>query len=167
MVWNILHCWQGSTFYRRSWLQINGVTIQWHAIRFIRIVMTQCTVQKVTTAKGYVKPERLPSTTSAVKFHCRRTYLQVMQWMSKKWRLEFNWMGVGMCKGVNWSHSWWTWIPYLINCWKWSTAIALQDVFTRKCSCRRNGLECTTACGHFSENMAHEPVIEDEERWVE
>ena len=34
---------------------------------------------------------------------------------------------------------------------------------TQKCSCRRNGLECTTTCGHFCENMAHEPVIEDVE----
>ena len=121
---------QGSTFYRRSWLQINGVTIQWHAIRFIGIVMTQCTVKKVATTKGYVKPERLPPTTSAVKFHCRRTCLQVMQWMSKSDALnstEWGW-DVQFAKGANWSRSWWTLIPHLINCWKWSTVIALQDV---------------------------------------
>ena len=44
--------------------------------------MTQCTVKKVATAKSFVKTERLPPTTSAAKLHCR-TYLQVMQWMSK------------------------------------------------------------------------------------
>ena len=37
--------------------------------------LRQCTVTKVATAKRYVKPERLPPSTSAAKFHCRRTYL--------------------------------------------------------------------------------------------
>ena len=56
--------------------------------------MTQCTVKTVATAKGYVKHETLPPTTSAAKFHCRRTYLQVMQWMSKSNALnstEWDW----------------------------------------------------------------------------
>ena len=33
---------------------------------------------KVVTAKSFVKPERLPPTTSSAKFHALRTYLQVM-----------------------------------------------------------------------------------------
>ena len=37
--------------------------------------------KKVATASTFVKPERLPPTTSATKFHARRTYLQVMEWM--------------------------------------------------------------------------------------
>ena len=56
--------------------------------------MTQSTVKTVATAKGYIKPEKLPPTTSAAKFHCRRTYLQVMQWMSKSDALnstEWDW----------------------------------------------------------------------------
>ena len=39
--------------------------------------------KKLTTAKTFVKPERLPPTTSATNLHSRRTYLQVMQWIGK------------------------------------------------------------------------------------
>lgn len=39
--------------------------------------------KKVATAKTFVKPERLPPTTSATNLHSRRTYLQVMQWIGK------------------------------------------------------------------------------------
>ena len=59
----------------------------------------QCTVKKSSHCKeANVKPEGLPPTTSAAKFHCRKTYLQVMQWMSKKW-YEFNCIGLGSVRG--------------------------------------------------------------------
>ena len=53
--------------------------------------------KKICTAKSFVKPERLPPTTSSAKLHSRRTYLQLMQWMFKSdgmkatdwgWRLQ-------------------------------------------------------------------------------
>src|SRR6218665_119506 len=37
--------------------------------------------RKVSTAKTFVKPERLPPTPSPTNLHSRRAYLQVMQWM--------------------------------------------------------------------------------------
>ena len=124
--------------------------------------MTQCTVKKVATAKSFVKPERLSPTTSTATFHCRRTYLQVMQWMSKS-------------DGMNSTE--WDWdvqggklVPLIMDLnpapdklLKMIHCNCSTGYVTRKCSCNRNGLECTTACGHFCENMAHEPVIEDEE----
>ena len=39
--------------------------------------------RKVSTAKTFVKPERLPPTPSATNLHARRAYLQVMQWLDK------------------------------------------------------------------------------------
>ena len=118
--------------------------------------MTQCTVKKVATAKGYVKPERLPPTTSAAKFHCRRTYLQVMQWMSKSDALNLTEWGWDVQRGKL--------VPLMMDLnpapdkvLKMIHCNCSTGCFTRKCSCRRNGLECTTAFGHFCENMAHEP----------
>jgi hypothetical protein len=37
--------------------------------------------KKVSAAKNFFAPERLPPTTSAMKHHALRCYLQVMQWM--------------------------------------------------------------------------------------
>ena len=39
--------------------------------------------KKVVTTKSFVKPERLPPTTSAAKFHSKRSYFQVRQWIGK------------------------------------------------------------------------------------
>ena len=37
--------------------------------------------RKAYSASTFVKPERLPPTPSATNFHCRRVYLQVMEWL--------------------------------------------------------------------------------------
>ena len=37
---------------------------------------------KVLKAKSFVKPELLPPTSSAVKFHNNRSYYQIMKWLS-------------------------------------------------------------------------------------
>jgi hypothetical protein len=37
--------------------------------------------KKVLHSSSFVTPERLPPTESATKFHCRRTYYQIMVWM--------------------------------------------------------------------------------------
>ena len=39
--------------------------------------------KKVSAAKSFITPERLPPTPSATKYHSLRSYLQVMQWMGK------------------------------------------------------------------------------------
>ena len=119
--------------------------------------------KKLTTAKCFVKPERLPPTT--VKFHCRRTYLQGMQWMSKSDGMmnstEWGWeVQPGMCKlaplmmDKN---------PALDKLLKMIHCNCSTRCVTKKCSCRSNGLECTTTCVHVWENMDNEGVIKDEE----
>ena len=37
-------------------------------------------LQKVTSAKSFVVPERLPTTESATRFHSYRSYYQIMVW---------------------------------------------------------------------------------------
>ena len=40
-------------------------------------------VKKISSAKSYVKPEKLPPTISAAKFHSKLVYYQIMLWMGK------------------------------------------------------------------------------------
>ena len=56
-------------------------------------------VKKVSSAKSFVTPERLPPTASSTKFHCLRAYYQIMVWTEQEgdmdvtnwgWKLEEN-----------------------------------------------------------------------------
>ena len=38
-------------------------------------------VKRFTTAKSFVHPERLQSTSFSIKFYCLRVYYQIMVWM--------------------------------------------------------------------------------------
>lgn len=99
---------------------------------------------KVATSAGYVPPEKLPPTSNAASFHSHRTYHQVQAW-----------------RGNNISAEVWG--------WKGSTAGLIPSRMTQQaapdrllkiircncsgkcdkktCTCRKNGLPCTTACG--------------------
>ena len=48
-------------------------------------------VDKIDIAKYFVKPEKLPPTESAAKYHSFRTYLQIMQWKGESNLLSVNW----------------------------------------------------------------------------
>ena len=34
---------------------------------------------------------------------------------------------------------------------------------TKKCSCRKSNMECTSACGHYRENMTQDPVFDEDD----
>ena len=56
-------------------------------------------VKKITTAKFFVHPERLPPTSSSIKFHRLRVYYQIMVWMSIDdgiEALELGWKNIGI-----------------------------------------------------------------------
>ena len=123
--------------------------------------------KKVATAKTFVNPERLPPTTSVTNFHSRRTYLQVMQWMCKADGMdptEWGWKVQGD-----------TLVPLMMDTSPAPDALlkmvrcgCTAGCSTLKCSCKKHGLECTTACGHCQyqgncDNMVQEPVSEDDE----
>lgn len=89
--------------------------------------------KKVTAANNFVTPERLPSTACAARFHALRSYQQIMVWMGRAedmypthWACENkdNCLTPSMT-GVNWS----------------------TGCSTLRCSCRKHGLYCSSACG--------------------
>ena len=122
--------------------------------------------KKVATAKTFVKSERLPPTPSATKHHSLRSYLQIMQWMHN---------------GDDMDPTEWGWdlqgdrlIPRMTD--KNPAPDRLLEIMrcncstgcsTFRCSCKKHGLDCTTACGHCQlgtcDNMTQEPVSDDDE----
>ena len=99
---------------------------------------------KVSSSTSYVQPRNLPPTSSAARYHSLRVYHQVQQW-----------------KGVDLNVEQWGWqitegqmIPiqtdrkpapdYLLEAIRCKCK---TDCSTRRCSCRRYGLECSPACG--------------------
>ena len=102
--------------------------------------------KKVTIAKAFVTPERLPPTSSATRFHSLRVYYQIMVWMD-------------MANDMNPTD--WGWkeesrqlIPVMTE--KNAAPDELLKVIhcncsagckSSRCTCRRYGLPCTAACG--------------------
>lgn len=100
--------------------------------------------QKVATSAGYVPPEKLPPTDDAASFHAFRTYHQVQAW-----------------RGNDISPEAWGWIespPGLMPVRMTQPAAPEQllkiircncggQCEKRSCTCRKNGLLCTPACG--------------------
>ena len=99
---------------------------------------------KVATAAGYVPPEKLPPTSDAARFHSHRVFLQVQAW-----------------KGNDLSPEEWGWarsstglIPVQMS-EPAAPAQLLRNIRcncggrcdTRSCTCFKNGLQCTPACG--------------------
>ncbi len=122
--------------------------------------------KKVATAKSFVKPERLPPTTSATNLHSRRTYLQVMQW-------------IGMNEGMDPTE--WGWdvqgdklVPLMMDkspapetLLKMIRCTCISGCSTLRCSCKKHGLECTSACGQCQNgncnNIIMNLVFDDDE----
>ena len=99
---------------------------------------------KVASSAGYVPPEKLPPTVDAGRFHSLRTYHQVQTWRGNNLPPE-NW---------GWSAS-----PSGLVPFKMSKEAAPEQLLRtircncggkcdrKSCTCLKNGLLCTTACG--------------------
>ncbi len=99
---------------------------------------------KVATSAGYVTPEKLPPTTDAAALHSHRTYHQVQVW-----------------RGNNMAPDGWGWrvssagrLP--IRMTQPAAPERLLKIIRcncsgkcdkKTCTCRKNGLQCTPACG--------------------
>lgn len=106
----------------------------------------QLLVGKVTKAKTFVNPERLPPTISSTKYHSYRTYLQINMWKCTDDRLKpEDW---GWYKENNVYHPILCDLPpapdYLLNMIRCSCK---KNCVSLRCGCKRNGLPCSTACG--------------------
>ena len=101
-------------------------------------------VKKVTTAKSFVHPERLPPTTYSTKFHCLRVCYQIMVWM-------------GTDDGMDVLDLWWKldnnqMVPIMTDM-KAAPDNLLKMIHCNcescppRCTCRRYGLPCHAGCG--------------------
>ena len=123
--------------------------------------------KKVAIASTFVKPGKLPPTSLATKFHARRTYLQVMEWM-------------GMDDGMDFTE--WGWdlqgnqlVPLIMEnspapdpLLKMIRCNCLSASRTLKCNCKKHDLECTTACGRcqyemICDNISQEPFSDNDD----
>ena len=101
-------------------------------------------VQKVNTGSVVVQIQTLPPTQDAAKYHSYRTYHQVQTWMGKDLNpLDWGWCdnGDGLAP---------------IKCVLAAAPERLLKILrcncklncdSKKCSCRKHGLLCTTCCG--------------------
>jgi len=103
--------------------------------------------EKVTNAASFVKPERLPPTQSATKYHSMHAYYQIAVWISNPDNLKYDDWGwilnddqhlfpkVSDLPAAPQS------LLKVIRC------KCIGGCVTMRCSCRKNGLPCSTACG--------------------
>ena len=99
---------------------------------------------KVAASSGYVAPEKLPPTSDAASFHSYRTYHQVQTWRGND------------LSPVEWG---WSATPNGLVPIKMVKSAAPEPLLRtircncsdrcdkRTCTCRKNGLQCTPACG--------------------
>jgi len=101
--------------------------------------------KKVVMSKTFVEPQALPPTSSAAKFHSMRVYLQVQQWMGHTQLNPEDW---GWVLKNGQYHAILTdkevapvdlLVMVRCNC--------KLDCTTRRCTCRKNDMECSSACG--------------------
>ena len=104
--------------------------------------------QKVISSSSYLPPERLPPTADAARFHSRRVYLQVQAWLGNNMEpTEWGWMLHKTAKGD------------ILKPQKMEQTAAPASLLKiirfgcsgrcdkNTCSCRKNELHCTLACG--------------------
>lgn len=100
--------------------------------------------KKVARASSVIAPERLPPTSAASRLHSFRCYFQIMEWMGFNMNpLEWGWKeDNGKLYPIMTEMS-----PapdvllQMIHC------NCMSNCGTQRCSCRKHGLECTSACG--------------------
>ncbi|KAK7088764.1 hypothetical protein V1264_022644 [Littorina saxatilis] len=101
---------------------------------------------KVAVGTTFVQVHTLPPTSAAARFHSMRVYLQVQEWMGLKvamdptdygWKLEH-----GILVPVT------TDLPAApADVLKVIRCTCKSGCDTKRCSCRKHGLECTSGCG--------------------
>lgn len=101
---------------------------------------------KVAVGTTFVQIHTLPPTSAAARFHSMRVYLQVQEWMGLKvamdptdygWKLEH-----GILVPVT------TDLPAApADVLKVIRCTCKSGCDTKRCSCRKHGLECTSGCG--------------------
>ena len=113
-----------------------------HSLR--RSVLTR----KVISSKAFVKPEKLPPTSGAMKYHSLRTHLQIMTWMGYEEGMDATDWGWRFADAKN------ILLPVMTeqdpapqNLMKVVHCQCTTACLTLRCSCKNYGLACSSACG--------------------
>ena len=114
---------------------------------------------KTLSSKSYIDPKYLPPTSSAAKFHSYRAYLQIQQWIAGDcyidptkwgWKITNNIMNPIMTDKD----------PAPENLLKIVRCTCRTDCRSLRCSCRKHGVMCTTACTNCTETCNNIPAID-------
>lgn len=103
--------------------------------------------EKVAKSLNRVEPRSLPPTSAAAKFHSYRVFLQICQWKNPHCTLkEESW---------GWKVTESGFVPILTDLppapaelLKIIRCDCTTDCSSGRCTCRKNGMKCTLACGH-------------------
>ena len=116
--------------------------------------------QKVSSCTSFVQPHTLPPTSSSAKYHSLHVYHQVQQWNGIDMKAE-EW-GWKVCDGKM--------LPlqtdlkpapdYLLEAIKCNCK---TDCGTRRCTCRKYGLDCSPACGECKGLHCSNAILPDPE----
>lgn len=112
--------------------------------------------KKVSSAKSFVKPEKLPPTVSAAKFHSQRAFYQIMVWMGQAGNMDPTDWG--------WKRESDTLLPVMTD-QKPAPERLLKVIHCNcttgccntRCNCRKYGLPCTSACGPCQTESCYNP----------
>ena len=117
-------------------------------------------------AAGVIKPETLPPTEGAAAQHSLRAFLQIRDWILLQ-NMSLNPSNYGWKIGVHGYEP----VPTLDpmapeELLKFTTCNCHGDCSNRRCSCKKNGVMCISACGFCKgiscSNCSHQDVESEE-----
>ena len=120
---------------------------------------------------GVIKPETLPPTKGAVAQHALHAYLQTRDWILLQ-SMSLNPSDYGWTLGVHGYEPVPTLDPMAPECLlKFTSCNCHGDCSNRRCSCKKNGVMCISACGVCKgitcKNSSHDAVESEEDRqWL-
>ena len=104
--------------------------------------------EKVASSSSYVPPERLPPTTDAARFHSRRVYHQVQTWLGNSMEAtEWGWVLRKTRLGTVLKPNRMEQVAAPASLLKMVRCKCTGNCGKNTCSCKKNGLQCTLACG--------------------
>ena len=102
--------------------------------------------EKLATKSSQIQPQNLPPTSAAAKYHSQRVYLQVKQWKGEDEEMSVEDWGWKLSDDQ--VHPVMTDLPAapesLLRMIRCNCSL---DCASKRCSCRKHGLECSPACG--------------------
>lgn len=102
--------------------------------------------EKLATKSSQIQPQNLPPTSAAAKYHSQRVYLQVKQWKGEDEEISVEDWGWKLSDDQ--VHPVMTDLPAapesLLRMIRCNCSL---DCASKRCSCRKHGLECSPACG--------------------